>query len=148
MSGSSWVPYVYCVAQGSQIDYGAICYACYITQAVSGRTRIRILMWLGIHIEPETHGGATDNAFLDKCFVFSRFWVDTKETQGFQVFWGTQSPCPCYMAPFAVLTDTSLKAPLMLELSFTVRQIKKVRWQTGGQFSLVQCLVLFNLDPS
>lgn len=34
MSGSSCLPSVYCVVQGSRIDYGATYYACYITQAV------------------------------------------------------------------------------------------------------------------
>lgn len=75
MSGSSWLCSVYCVVRCSRIDHGATYYACYITQAVSGRTRIRTLMWLGIHIEPEAHTGATDNAFVHKCHVFSWFWV-------------------------------------------------------------------------
>lgn len=150
MSGSSWLCSVYCVVQCCRIDYGATYYACYITQAVSGRSRIRTLMWLGIHIEPEAHTGATDNAFVHKCHVFSWFWVLD--------YWrnsGVPGPLrdaislpPCYRAPIAVLPDTSLKSPLLPELSFTVRQIKKVRWQTWGQFPLVQHLVIFNLDSS
>lgn len=71
-----------------------------------------------------------------------------KELRGPRSFEGHNLPTPCYREPIAVLPDTSLKSPLLPELSFTVRQIKKVRWQTWGQFSLVQHLIIFNLYTS
>ena len=39
-----------------------------------------------------------------------------KELKGPRSFEGPNLPAPCYRAPFSVLLDTSLKAPVLLEL--------------------------------